>query len=140
MTIRILIADDHILFRSGLHALLNARDGFEIVGEVSDGGKVLTLAKELRPDVVLMDINMSNMDGTKVNCLLKRELPDVKVLILTLHADIKLLEETIRVGASGYILKRALKSELIDAIITAYRGDLYIHHSVRNDFLQTGDT
>ena len=127
MTIRVLIADDHILLRAGLRALLNTSDDFEVVGEASDGCEVLGLVKRLRPNVVLMDMSMPNCGGIEATRLLQQEHLDVKVLILTVHEDKSLLQEALRVGASGYILKRALESELVNAIQAVARGDLYVH-------------
>jgi two-component system response regulator NreC len=129
MTIRILIADDHSLIRTGLRTILNAHPGFEIVGEAADGSEALRLAQELRPDVVLTDISMPGPVGGGITVArrLKETQPNIRVLILTVHEDESLLREAVRVGAAGYIVKRAAETELINAIEAAYRGDLYIH-------------
>ncbi len=129
MTIRILIADDHSLIRTGLRTILNAQPGLEIVGEAADGNEALRLAQLLRPDVVLTDISMPGPvgGGITVTKRLKELLPDTRVLILTVHEDESLLREAVRVGAAGYIVKRAAETELVGAIEAAMRGDLYIH-------------
>jgi two-component system response regulator NreC len=129
MTIRILIADDHSLIRTGLRTILNAQPGFEIVGEAADGSEALRLAQDLRPDVVLTDISMPGPVGGGITVArrLKEMLPDIRVLILTVHEDESLLREAVRVGAAGYIVKRAAETELVSAIEAACRGELYIH-------------
>jgi two-component system, NarL family, response regulator NreC len=127
MSIRILIADDHGVLRAGLRALLSAEPDLEVVGEAADGHEILSLASELRPEVVLLDISMPGLSGIEVTRRLKEILPDVRVLILTFHEDESLLQEAIRAGAAGYIVKRAAESELIDAIRAVWRGDLYVH-------------
>jgi two-component system, NarL family, response regulator NreC len=127
MSIRILIADDHGVLRAGLRALLSAEPDLEVVGEAADGNDILSLASELRPEVVLLDISMPGLSGIEVTRRLKEILPDARVLILTFHEDESLLQEAIRAGAAGYIVKRAAESELIDAIRAVWRGDLYVH-------------
>jgi len=127
MTIRVLLADDHILLRAGLRALLQAGSQLEVVGEASDGNEALRMAQQLRPDVVIMDVSMPGCGGIEATRLLTETVPGVHVLILTLHEDSSLLQEALRVGASGYILKRALESELVNAINAVARGDMYVH-------------
>ena len=127
MSIRILIADDHGVLRAGLHALLNAEPDLEVVGEASDGHEALRLASELRPDVVLLDLVMPGLGGIEVARQLKKSLPDTRTLILTVHEDVGLLREAVQAGAAGYLVKRAVESELINAIHAVWRGDLYVH-------------
>jgi len=127
MGIRILIADDHGVLRAGLHALLSAEPDLEVVGEASDGHEALRLAGELRPDIVLLDLVMPGLGGIEVARQLKKSLPDTRTLILTVHEDVGLLREAIQAGAAGYLIKRAVESELINAIHAVWRGDLYVH-------------
>jgi len=127
MTIRIIIADDHGVLRAGLRALLSAESELEVIEEATNGEEALKLAKELQPDIVLMDISMPGASGIDVTRRLKQIMPDVRILILTVHEDEGLLQEAIQAGASGYIVKRAVESELIDAIRAVWRGDLYVH-------------
>jgi len=127
MSIKILIADDHGVLRAGLQALLQAEPDFQIVGEAADGSEVLRLAGSLQPDIVMMDISMPGLGGIETTRRLREDHPEIRVLILTVHEDRELLQEAIRSGASGYILKRAVKSELINAIHSVARGDLYVH-------------
>ncbi|MBN1220112.1 MAG: response regulator transcription factor [Anaerolineae bacterium] len=127
MSIQILIADDHGVLRAGLRALLTAESDLKVVGEAADGEEALRLADELAPDVVLMDLSMPGPGGIETTRQLKEMLPNVRVLILTVHEDEGLLQEAIQAGAMGYIVKRAVESELIDAIRAVSRGDLYVH-------------
>jgi two-component system, NarL family, response regulator NreC len=125
--IRTLIADDHGVLRAALRALLNGRPDLDVVGEAADGNEVLRQAGDLRPDLVLMDISMPGRTGIEITRELKQLLPEVQVLILTVHEDEELLREAMRAGASGYVVKRALESELLNAIAAVMRGDLYVH-------------
>jgi two-component system response regulator NreC len=127
MSIRILIADDHGVLRAGLHALLNIEPDLEVVGEAADGHEALRLAGELRPDIMLLDLVMPGLGGIEVARQLKKSLPDTRTLILTVHEDVGLLREAFQAGAAGYLIKRAVESELINAIHAVWRGDLYVH-------------
>ncbi len=127
MPIRILIADDHGVLRAGLRVLLNAEPDMQVVGEAATGRETLRLASELRPDVVLLDLSMPDLGGIEVTRRIKTALPDTRVLILTVHEDERMLREAIRAGAAGYIVKRAVEAELINAIRVVWRGDLYVH-------------
>ena len=136
MSIRILIADDHGVLRAGLRALLSAEPELEVVDEASNGNEALSLAGKLQPDLILLDISMPDLGGIEVTRRLKEMLPDVRVLILTVHEDEGLLQEAIQAGASGYIVKRAVESELVDAIRAVWRGDLYIHPAMTRALLK----
>lgn len=127
MSIRILIADDHGVLRAGLRALLSAEPDLKVVGETADGRSTLQSARELRPDIILLDISMPDMGGIEVARQLRAGLPATRILILTVHEDESLLQEAMRAGARGYIIKRAVQSELIDAIRAVSRGDMYVH-------------
>jgi two-component system response regulator NreC len=136
MCIRILIADDHGVLRAGLRALLSAESDLKVVGEAADGDEVLRLASEINPELVLMDISMPGSGGIEATRHLKEMLPEVHVLILTVHEDESLLQEAIQAGAAGYIVKRAVESELIDAIRAVCRGDLYVHPAMTRALLR----
>jgi DNA-binding NarL/FixJ family response regulator len=122
-----LIADDHGVLRAGLIALLRDEPGMEVVGEADDENSAVSLAVEKRPDVVLMDLSMPNTGGIEATRRIKQLVPEARILILTFHEDKTLMQEAIRCGAMGYILKRAVKSELINAIQAVMRGELYLH-------------
>ena len=113
---RVLIVDDHALFRDGITSLLRAR-GYDVVGEASDGLEAVASARELTPDLVLMDIRMPNMGGLEATRLIKAETPDVKVVILTVSDAEEDLFEAIKSGAQGYLLKN-LKSEVFFDLIS----------------------
>ena len=127
MSTQILIADDHGVLRAGLSALLNAEPDMVVIGEADNGSEALQKVVQLRPDIVLMDLSMPDIGGIEATRRIKELLPAVQVLVLTVHEDKQLLQESIRAGASGYILKRAVKTELINAIHAVSQGDLYLH-------------
>ncbi len=127
MAVRLLIADDHGVLRAGLIALLKEETGMEVVGEADDENSAVSLAVEKRPDVILMDLSMPNTGGIEATRRIKQLVPEARILILTFHEDKSLMQEAIRAGAMGYILKRAVKSELINAIHAVMRGELYLH-------------
>jgi two-component system response regulator NreC len=133
---RIIVADDHGVLRAGLRALLNDEPDLEVAGEAADGDEALRLTRELEPDIVLMDINMPGCGGIETTRRLMELRPNVRVLILTVHEDKSLLQAAIRAGAAGYILKRAVESELIDAIRAVARGDLYVHPAMTRALLE----
>jgi two-component system response regulator NreC len=136
MSIRILIVDDHGVLRAGLKALLSAEPDFEVVQDASNGTDALRLAADLNPDIVLLDMSMPGPNGIEVTRQLKKTLPEIRILILTVHEDEVMLQEAIQAGASGYILKRAVESELIDAIQAVWRGDLYVHPAMTRALLK----
>jgi two-component system, NarL family, response regulator NreC len=127
MPIRLLVADDHGLLRAGLVALLNAETGMVVVGEAEDEHSAVSLTVENKPDIVLMDISMPDSGGIEATRRIKQLVPEARILILTVHEDKGLMQEAIRAGALGYILKRAIKSELVNAIHAVMRDELYLH-------------
>lgn len=128
--VRILIVDDHSLLREGLKRILNMEEDFEVVGECSDGTEVLESCTQVSPDVVLMDINMPGQNGVVTTEELKKNFPDIKVIILSIHDDESYVFETLRIGAVGYLLKDMDSSELIHAIRSVVEGYAYIHPKV----------
>jgi DNA-binding NarL/FixJ family response regulator len=114
--IRVLIADDHPVVREGFSAIVDVEDDIEVVGQAADGQEAVRLARELRPDVVLMDLVMPKLDGVAAIELIRAELPQTYVLILTTYADDEHIMAGIRAGARGYLLKDALPDELVQAI------------------------
>jgi two-component system nitrate/nitrite response regulator NarL len=124
--IRVLIIDDHTLFRSGVRALLARQPGFEVVGEAADGLDGIKRAKELGPDVILLDLHMPGLSGREAVKILAEELPESQVIMLTVSEDAEDLVETLRSGASGYLLKNIDTQTLLDAIRRAAEGESVI--------------
>lgn len=120
--VRILIADDHALVRSGLRALLAAQPDFEVVGEAEDGVAVVERTRRLKPDVVVMDLTMPGRGGIKATEDLRSECPDARVVVLTMHDDEAYVHLARLAGAAGFVLKKSLATELIRAIQTVHAG------------------
>lgn len=116
MAISILIVDDHVLFRQGLRRVLELEAGFIVTGEASDGGEAIQLVKTSKPDIVLMDISMPNLNGLEATQKIKHIQPSTNVILLSMHEDSFLQQEAIRIGASAYVLKRSPYTELFSAI------------------------
>ncbi|GIU83371.1 MAG: DNA-binding response regulator [Acidimicrobiales bacterium] len=135
MTIRLLIADDHRMLRQMLRRNLTEQ-GFEVVGEAADGDEAVSLTAELRPDVVLMDVTMPNMDGVEACRLIHEEFPDVRVVMLTMHADQDVLSSAIRAGASGYLVKDCTTEELASAIRDAVSGETVLSPQLAASMLE----
>ena len=127
MAIKVLIADDHAIVRAGLRTLITSESDLELLGEATGGLESIEKVHELNPDVIVLDISMPDLDGIEVVRILKQELSQCAILILTVHEDEALVREAIRIGAAGYIIKHAAESELIAAIRSVYRGELYVH-------------
>ena len=130
MTVKILVADDHAIVRTGLRSIIKAEPSLHLVGEATGGLETIELIKKYHPDILLLDMSMPDLDGIIVLKKIKPDFPKMKVLFLTIHEDEALLREAIKFGASGYILKKAAESELISAIQTVMRGDLFIDTSL----------
>ena len=124
--IRILLADDHTLFRQGIRTLLATESDVEVVGEASNGTDVVDKATQLRPDVVLMDIGMPGPSSFETTRQIKRNRPETKVLFLTMYDDEDYLVEGMEVGGSGYVLKDSPAPQLVSAIRDVYRGGSYL--------------
>ena len=123
---RIIIADDHVLFRQGLKSLLAGRSDLEVIGEASDGLQLLDLLDRSLPDIILLDISMPNLRGIEAIHEIKKAHPHVKILILTMHNDKQYLEQAISAGARGYLLKEDADTELFSAIEKVRRGRIYV--------------
>lgn len=130
VSIRILLADDHAILRSGLRLLLDSQADFEVVGEAENGVEAIDKATALQPDIVLMDLNMPQMDGLAAIKTLKEHVPQTRILVLTMHEDASSLQQAIQSGASGYVLKKAVDTELLLAIRAVLRGEMYIHSAM----------
>lgn len=125
--IKVLIADDHTIVRSGVRLLLDAEPDIEVVGEALDGAEAVDLVAKLRPDVVLMDIAMPGLDGMEATRHIKDEWPEVNVLVLTMHRRDEYFFEMLKAGASGYVLKGAETNELIHALRVVARGEVFLY-------------
>ncbi|MBI2266739.1 MAG: response regulator transcription factor [Armatimonadetes bacterium] len=140
--IRVLLADDHALLRDGLRALLTAEEDLEVVGEAGDGSEALAKARDLAPDVVLLDIHMPGLSGLEATKPLLELRSNLKVLILTMYDNEEYLFQVLRMGASGYVLKRSAAGELVSAIRTVHGGHPYLSplmtKKLVSEFLSTG--
>lgn len=124
--LRLLLADDHAVIREGLKLLVNAQPDMEVIGEAGDGHEAWQRAKELQPDVVVMDISMPECNGAQATEHLASACPEIKVLALTLYEDEEYLRQLLQAGASGYVLKRAAAEDLTQAIRTVAAGGVYL--------------
>lgn len=134
--IRLLLADDHSVLRSGLGMLLNAQDDMEVVGEAESGEGAIEKVKELNPDLVLLDISMPGMGGLKALQEIKK-ISQAKIIMLTMHADEEYLKEALQAGVSGYVLKQAADSELIQAIREVVKGQIYLDSSMAQSLVKS---
>jgi DNA-binding NarL/FixJ family response regulator len=125
-TLRVLLADDHVVVREGLKRLIDEQPDILVVGEAGDGAATIQKVQELKPDVIVMDISMPGMNGLVATKKLKELRPDIVIVTLTRHADDAYLQELLRAGASGYVLKQSAPSELIQAIRAAAAGGQYL--------------
>jgi two-component system response regulator NreC len=128
--INLLLVDDHQVVRTGLRMLLEGQPDMKIVGEADSGLSALDKAKELQPDVVVMDITLPDITGIEATKRLKEELPNIAVVALTIHEDEQYFFEMLQAGASGYVPKRAAPEDLITSIRAAYAGEIYIYPSL----------
>lgn len=132
---RLLLADDHAVLRTGLRLLLNSQEGLEVVGEASTGVETLSLARELQPDLILLDLSMPGMNGLEALPALRRLAPKSRILILTMHDDPQYLRRALSSGAAGYVLKKAADVELLSAVWAVLRGEVYVHSSMTRSLL-----
>jgi two-component system response regulator NreC len=134
--LRLLLADDHVVVRSGLRMLLQAREDIEIVGEAENGREAVEKVRTLQPDVVLMDVQMPDMNGIEATRRIKEVAPQTAVLALTMHEDDHYFFEMLHAGASGYVPKRAAPDELIEAIQTVSQGNVFLYPSLATRLVQ----
>lgn len=134
--IRVLLADDHALFREGLAGILAAQPDFDVVGEASDGLEALVKARELVPDLILMDIAMPGFDGLEATRRIKQELPAVTVVMLTVRDEEEKLFEAIKSGAQGYLLKNIRSRDMLDLLRGAVRGEAAITPALAGRMLE----
>ncbi|AEB12846.1 response regulator [Marinithermus hydrothermalis] len=134
--IRILLADDHALFRQGLRTLLEAEPEFRVIGEAGNGREALRTALATRPDVILMDIQMPELDGVQATQEILREFPEARVIMLTMYRQDAYVFEAVKAGARGYLLKDAQAEELIDAIRRVHQGEVLLDGELAEQIIQ----
>ena len=134
--LRILLVDDHILFRKGMASLLEAREDLQVVGEAGDGLEGIAAARELMPDLILMDVNMPKCDGLEATSVIKKEQPHVKIVMLSASENDQDLFEAIKVGAQGYLLKDLEPYQLFDLLNSLSRGETPLSGSMATKILK----
>jgi len=130
---KILIADDHALVREGIAAFLKLCEDIEVVAEASDGIEAIEKTAKYRPDVIIMDINMPKLGGLEATIEIKKMHPHIKVLVLTQYEDREYISRFLKAGVSGYLLKKAVGSDLITALKAIGRGELYLYSSIATE-------
>ena len=135
-TIKILICDDHAIVRIGLRSLVSAETEMELVGEAVDGEEAVVMAKKLKPDVIIMDLNMPRKDGVTAIAEIKKKNPNARILVFTSYSDDKNVFSAIKAGASGYLLKDSSPEELLQAINDVYAGKSSLHPVIAQKVIQ----
>ena len=133
--IRVLIADDHQVVRDGLSAILQTKDDILVVGEAKDGVEAVEKAKQLQPDVVLMDISMPRMTGVEATRRIKELCPDVRVVVLTMYEEEEYIFDLVKTGVSGYLLKNSDSAQIVKAIRAASKGESFLHPTIAGKIL-----
>lgn len=136
MKIRILLADDHRLFRDGLRTLLDQREDMEVIGEAVDGPAAVAAAAQHKPDIVLMDISMPDLNGIEATRKIVAEHSGAKIIMLSMHSDQRFVTESLRAGASGYVLKDCAIEELIEAIRTVSRKQIFLSATIAESVIK----
>lgn len=134
--IQILLVEDHILVRKGIFSLLDAEEDIEIVGEANNGNEALAAAEQLHPDLIIMDISLPELNGIEATRLIKKQYPEIKILALTMHQNEEYVLQLLQSGASGYVIKQAIPSELLTAIRAVHQGDAYLSPSVSRSLIE----
>ncbi|RTR36382.1 response regulator transcription factor [Robertmurraya yapensis] len=136
MTTKIVIIDDHQLFREGVKRILDFESSFEVVAEGDDGSEAVNLVEQYNPDVVIMDINMPNVNGVEATRQLIEKFPDSKVIILSIHDDENYVQHALKTGATGYLLKEMDADALIEAVKVVADGGSYLHPKVTHNLVK----
>lgn len=132
---KILIADDHEIVREGLKHILTSQNDMEVVGEAKDGREALLKTKSLRPDILLLDISMPHLNGLEALSLIKETMPDLKIVVFSIHKNEAYACQALSEGALGYVLKASPGSEVTAAIRAAYRGEYYLSHEINAEVI-----
>lgn len=130
---RVILADDHAMFREGIKRLLDDMEGVHVIGEASDGLDLISLMQEVKPDLVVLDISMPRLGGLEAAKQIKRDFPQVKVLILSMHRDLEYFHDALASGAEGYLLKEDADTDLYTAISRIQRGERYVSPILSDD-------
>jgi DNA-binding NarL/FixJ family response regulator len=142
--ISVLLVEDHHVVRKGISYLLSLEEDIDIVGEAEDGNEGIQMAKELCPDVVIMDITMPGLNGIDAIKQIRKSMPETKVMIMTMHTREHYIRQALREGASGYLLKESTQEELVDAIRTVHKGGVALSPSISrfvlNEYVRQGDS
>jgi len=138
MSLRIVLVDDHRMMREGLRALIAGLEGTEVIAEAGDGRSAVKLARELRPDLMIMDIGMSELNGVDATRQIRAEAPQVKVIALSMHADVRFVSEMLKAGACGYLLKDSAFEELAHAIRVVTAGGTYLSPELAGEAVGSG--
>lgn len=128
--IKVLLVEDHAIVRQGLHSILNTEEDIEVIGEAENGLEAINLTEKLKPDVIVMDISMPRLSGLEATCKIKKNFPNVHILVLSMHSNKELIFQTLQAGASGYFVKNSASYELISAIKAVYKGESYLDSSI----------
>ena len=134
--IRIIIVDDHEIMREGLVQLLQLEEGIEIVATASNGRQAIDLIKQHKPDIVLLDVSMDDISGLEVTKIIKPELPETKIIIVTMHEEKAFFLQALRAGATGYFLKGSDSEELIQTIYKVHAGEVYLSPKMAGGLIQ----
>lgn len=134
--IRVLVVDDHAILRDGIRSILESQEDVIVVGEASDGAEALEFVSKLLPDIVLMDISMPNTNGLEATRLIKERFPQVKVLILTQHDNREYIAPALGAGASGYVLKRSGRREMLNALRQVHEQGVFLTSNITQEVLQ----
>jgi DNA-binding NarL/FixJ family response regulator len=136
MGIRVLLAEDHHIIRQGIRSLLEKEIGIQVIGEAEDGRETVRLAGELKPDVVIMDVSMPNLNGVEATRKICETDPEIKVIALSVHSDDQYVSGMLTAGASGYLLKDCVLLELVKAIESVANGQMYLSASIAKGIVQ----
>ena len=134
-TIKIILADDHRIFRKGLKSLLSEKENIEVLAEADNGAEALEAARRYKPKIVIMDIGMPKMDGIEATRQIRERLPDTEVVILSMHAKKAYIDQVLKAGAKGYVLKDSDEENLIAAINTVFNGGYYLDSPIADQVL-----
>ncbi len=135
--INVFIADDHQMFRQGLTDMLIKTKDICIVGESGDGQETIKMIEKIKPDVLILDLDMPSLTGVEVTKRVVKQLPEIRILILTMHADMFYSMEALKAGATGYLLKEDSFSQLVEAIRTIYAGNYFVSSSLENSVMKS---